>query len=52
MTFQKVRENDCHPCDKTFTCLDELCEHFGREHKEYQESIQREVADYFSNNDM
>ena len=45
-------KNDCHLCDKTFTCLDELCEHFRREHTEYQESIQREVADHYSNQNL
>ena len=28
-------ENDCHLCPETFTCLDELCEHFETSHEEY-----------------
>lgn len=31
----KYGENDCHLCEKTFTCLDDLCDHFQTSHEEY-----------------
>ena len=33
-------ENDCHLCEMTFTCLDDLCEHFRCFHQEYYQETQ------------
>jgi len=37
-------ENDCHLCTDTFTCLDELCEHFQVSHTEYYMKTQNLVV--------
>ena len=37
-------ENDCHLCDKTFTCLNSLCDHFQRCHEEYYIKTQNLVV--------
>ena len=40
----KYGENDCHLCEQTFTCLDDLCEHFQISHEEYYDKIQNLVV--------
>ena len=42
-------ENDCHLCDKTFACLDDLCEHFRTCHQEYHQEIQEGASQYHAN---
>ena len=37
-------ENDCHLCEKTFTCLDDLCDHFEESHEEYYRMTQNLVV--------
>ena len=37
-------ENDCHLCEETFTCLDDLCDHFQSNHEEYYMKTQNLVV--------
>ena len=42
-------ENDCHLCDMTFMCLEDLCEHFRSCHQEYYQQTQEGAAQYLVN---